>query len=111
MSESPFVYTGKDTILDAVASPTNLVKALPHYQGVFDQIKELREATDDRTDFNPRTGKAKGGSIGFKVVARMPEALLTWLLVLEPDLVKDAKTFRKFLRKHPEYNGYTNVKV
>ena len=111
MSEGPFIYTDKDTLVDEVSKPENLVKALPHYEQVFDNIQELREATDDRTEFNPRTGRAKGGFMGFKVVARMPEAVLTWLLVLHPDLLKDSKAFRRYLKKHPEYAGYSKVKV
>lgn len=108
---APYIYTSKDTEIDFVADPANLVKALPHYTHVFDQLALERNKVDHFTTEVRYGEKRAGGKPGFKLLARMPEPVLTWLLVLEPDLLKNKATFRRFLKKHPEYAGYTGVKA
>lgn len=100
------IITDKDTELDQVASPRNLVKVLPHYEQMFEGMREFQKQVEETGTTTNYGRVGRGGKVGFKLLARMPEAVLTWLLVLEPDLIKDPKTFRKFFRKHPEYRAY-----
>lgn len=111
MSDSPYFVTNKNDHLDFVTNPDNLVRAMPHYRQVFDHLKDEREMVDHFTSQVRYSEKRAGGKVGFKLLARMPESVLTYALVLEPNLLKDKKTFRRFMAAHPEYAGYTGVKV
>lgn len=99
------IITDKDTILDEIATPSNLIKAIPHYQQVFEGLRMEQEKVEEAAVLTNQ-GKHRGGPVGFKRLARMPEPLLTWLLVLEPNLLRDGKTFKRFMRKHPQYGAY-----
>jgi hypothetical protein len=111
-----FIYANKrDSVVDEMSKPENLVKALPHYAKKMDLIKDMRKATDDAAVSGPggmrmagyvRTGK-QGEDSGLKIIARIPEALMTAIVHEEPDLVRDAAAWHKWMKKHPEFAAYT----
>lgn len=102
------IITDKETELDYMAKPENLIKRLPHWEQKFEAMAEMRKLTDDAA-VTTSHGRIAGGK-GMKIMARMPEALLTALLAIEPGLLKDAATFKRFMKKHPEYASYTGAR-
>jgi hypothetical protein len=109
-----YVYTNGETELDHMADPRNIIDRLPRYKNVFDELDDLRSRTDELG--TPTTQGTRKGywnanpSNGLKVVARIPENQLIAFLAIEPDFLEPVN-LRKFLRKHPRYGAYTNVKV
>lgn len=81
---------------------------------VFKTMAEMQRMTDS----NARTvyGNKQAGYYtnpdgskegGLKVIARIPQSVLIALLAVEPDLLKDAKTLKRILKKHKIYRAYT----
>jgi len=108
-----YIYANKrDSEIDEMSKPENLVRALPHYADLLDHIADMRRATDDAAKSGP-DGLRLAGYVGdpkqsgLKVIARFPQALLAVLLEAEPDLLRDARTFKKYLAKHPEFRAYS----
>ncbi len=106
------LYTGKDHELDEISKPENLVKALPYWQSKMDAIAEARHLTDlaAKSGYNGQrlagyAGEAKNSSV--KVIARIPEALLTVLIAAEPELLSSNKAWHKWIKKHPEFRAYS----
>ena len=97
---------------DEMSKPENLTKVIPNYGELLDHIADMRRATDDAAK-SGASGQRLAGYVGnpkdsgLKVIARFPQALLTVLLEAEPDLLCDAKTFKKYLAKHPEFRAYS----
>jgi hypothetical protein len=108
-----YVYVNKrNSEIDEMSKPDNLVKAMPHYKEKLELIAQFRKATDDAAKsgvYGQRLAGYVGDpkTSGLKVIARIPEALLTVLLEVEPDLVNDSSTWHKWLKKHPEFRAYS----
>jgi hypothetical protein len=111
-----YIYKNKrDSEIDEMAKPENLVKALPHYEYKMNAIALARKMTDQAAVSGPngvrmagyfRTGDGEKDP-GLKIIARMPEALLYALLQHEPELVRDGSAWTKWLKKHPEFRAYS----
>jgi hypothetical protein len=115
-----YIYANKrDSHIDEMSKPENLIKALPHYRQKLDLIADMRKATDDAAVSGPggfrmagyvrgRAGPgASNESPGLKVIARIPEALLNALVDEEPDLIRDASLWKAWIHKHPEFRAYS----
>lgn len=97
-----FYITGKDdNTIDFVANPHHVSKVLTNQKEVYENLKELQKATDSVVN------NRRGREADIKVIARFPQGLLIKLLEIEPDLLKDKKSFWRILNKYPIYKAYT----
>ena len=96
-----FVSNSDENILDFISNPHNTSKVLSNQGEIYAHLKALQQVTDGLSN----NQKAREADI--KVIARFPQGVIMKLMEIEPDLLKDKKTFWKILNKYPIYKAYT----
>ena len=110
-----FIQSGSDgSFLEQILDPSSIIPTLVHGDEVFKTMAQMQKMTDSNAQ--TRYGVKQAGYYtnpdgskegGLKVIARLPQSVAIALLAVEPDLFKDAKTFKRILKKYPIYKAYS----
>lgn len=106
-----YVQSGNDgSFIEQCLDPAHLKQVLVAGDSVFDTMRTMQKMTDSNAKIingQRMAGYSPDKERGLKVIARMPESVLIALLAVEPDLLKDKKTFDRILKKYPIYRAYS----
>jgi hypothetical protein len=105
-----FIIQNRDgSFLNQVLDPANVAPRLVHGEEVFNHMARVQKQIDAAAQNKRGVGMVAGGTGNVKVIAMFPEAVMIRLMHLEPDLLRDKKTFWGILKRYPAYRAYTRL--
>jgi hypothetical protein len=101
-----YIQSDTNSFIHQALDPERVRKSLVDGDEAFRYMRNMQKLTDDMGQW--KYGQRVSGGVGaIKVIARMPQSVMIKLMEVEPDLLRDKKTFYKILDAHPIYAAYT----